>query len=522
VAAQGRDRLVDRGSGPRPYTPSVDFLVPVVGIGFGVLVMWLRGSGLPRLALWRLGRGADVSVRGRLRLPERSEAAILRRRGDDLVVTTRRRDWLVRAKDVRVARGQTSITEEDERWTVRLRGANGVVARLDVPGPWRKVVQALVGAEAPASRRRGATTFWPRWAIVVGAVSALALAGWLLVLLRTTGRSSSVLRITDDGMACWVTWTEGGVTHEGAPDCPDPSPAVGEPLKYLTTPWPVSGQAWDTELPWVLVSLLGLGVLIAGVRLLVSFVHARRRPAPERVTLVDPGADDPRKETGSPVGADATSGNWSGATTPDRPPVGAASTFSETLDLAERDLGWAEPPAGTPGPAGWWVDVVTAARSGPRWSLFLAVAAGVVALSASDDADVPVMTAGLVVAALGATWTVARSIQLLLHLRRPWQSTTTTPWAYRAIQDAEGSWSVLLLDGSHPRWLIPLRERPPVRGTCRVRGELRDGVAVHVLIGADVWLPSGDVVEVDADLVEGIRDDLTYQLTGQEPDPALP
>lgn len=80
---------------------------------------------------------------------------------------------------------------------------------------------------------------------------------------------------------------------------------------------------------------------------------------------------------------------------------------------------------------------------------------------------------------------------------------------------------MLLLEGSHPRWLVPLSARPPLHGNCRIRGELVDGAAVHVLIVGVLWLPTGGTVEVDDHVLAGVLDDLHHQTTGDEPDLSL-
>ena len=474
-------------------------------MGLSLAVLWLRQVGLPRLAMHRVHRGGQVAVRARLRLDDRKEAAIVRRCGADLAVSTNRRTWLVRAADIAVARGRTSADEEDERWTLRLRTTAGSVGFLDVRGPWRGVVQSMAETASPDATSGGRTgPLSPLWAVTSAATSAVALTAWLSILLRATERTSPVLRITDEETSCWVEWSEGTSTLRGAPTCPDPLPAIGEPMPYLTTPWPVQGHAWDPDLPWVLAVLIGAALVVAAAVMLGTVIRARSRPAPERVSLVDAGLEQ-------------------GHHTPTHPQSHAAGAASlvAALDQAEAELGWGDLPAGAPRRANWWADARTAIRSAPRWSLYLAIGGAVLALALSEDGASPFTVVGLVVTGFGVLWTLLRGVLLLVALRRPWHASTTTPWVHRAVQNASGEWWVLLLESGQPRWLVPLSARPPLHDTCRIRGELAHGAPVHVLIDGVLWLPTGGAVEVDEEIAAEALDDLHYQRTGDTPDLSL-
>lgn len=413
--------------------------------------------------------------------------------------------WLVSASDIAVARGRTGGAEQDERWTLRLRTAHGSLGLLDVRRPWREVVQSLADAAPTATTSSGRTgPPLPLWAVTTLATSAMALAGWLSILLRTTERVSPVLSITDEETSCWVEWSEGASTFRGAPTCPDPLPMIGDPMPYLTTPWPVQGYAWDTDLPWVLTVLLGAAIVVAATRIILSVVRGRGHSTPERVSLEDAGMDRPEHVTAH-----------------HEPRQAAPGSLTQVLDRAEADLGWADLPAGAPRRADWWADARTAVRSAPRWSLLLAMAGAALSLAVGEDGDSPATVVGLAVAGLGLFWTLLRGGMLLGALRGPMRASITTPWIHRAVQNASGEWWLLLLEGSHPRWLVPLSARPPLHGNCRIRGELVDGAAVHVLIVGVLWLPTGGTVEVDDHVLAGVLDDLHHQTTGDEPDLSL-
>ena len=64
--------------------------------------------------------------------------------------------------------------------------------------------------------------------------------------------------------------------------------------------------------------------------------------------------------------------------------------------------------------------------------------------------------------------------------------------------------------GDRPHWMVELAGpgHPPPAGRCGVRGDLRDGGAVQLRIGADFWMTAAPVSRVDDDLLEEVREDL--------------
>jgi hypothetical protein len=225
----------------------------------------------------------------------------------------------------------------------------------------------------------------------------------------------------------------------------------------------------------------------------VALVGARG-PTREAVTVSVPSAGTARSSAGAPVD--------------DLDLVGL-------IDLVSADLGWADVPEKHPGDGrqSWWLDARRAWRQAPRWPLFVAVAASVVALS-SEDGATPLTWAAGAAAALCVLWVLWRAWSTFAVLRPTWSEPFTSEWAFRSVEDATGQWILLLLLGRTPHWSVPVQARPPLQGTCLVRGELRDGGSIHVRIGADVWLPAGAVLRCDDDVREVLWRDLSFQLTG--------
>lgn len=336
------------------------------------------------------------------------------------------------------------------------------------------------------------------------------LVGWCAILLRTTERVSPVLSIDDENLSSWVEWTEQGHTFRGAPSCPDPTPHVGDPIHYLTTPWPVSGNAWDPDLPWVLAALLGLVVAVGLVRTIVAMVRR--------------GLDDAPALRVAPVRSARTAATTTaGATT-----AGTTTSAAPRPDLdalvrrAAEDLGWSELAEGPPAQPRWlwWADARRAWSVAPKWPVFVGLVAAGMGLGNADGGGRTALTAALfAVAVVSLAWIGWRFVSSHLALRRTWREPFTSEWVFWSVQDRAGSWLLLLVLGSTPRWAVLLPTRPPLRGTCLVRGELREGGSIHLRIGTSLWLPASPVIRVDEELVTEIADDLRYQLTGEEPAP---
>ncbi|MGN6754204.1 MAG: hypothetical protein ACTHJJ_16810 [Intrasporangium sp.] len=502
----------------------------------GLVLRWVRESVRPRSALRRAREGRPVTVHGRLQvepIPDglaparrrartaahRAERAVLERVGGDVHIITPGRHWALPVRGLQEATGRTWIDEREgeQRWSIRLQAPGGGQGTLTITAAWQPVLAAVAGAptgsavSAGVMRPAGVTGGQqsraharpplPRWATWTGGLAACFLGTWLFLLVRTTERVSPVLAVDGGNSACWVEWVEAGRTFRGAPSCDaDPMPTVGEPISYLTTPWPVQGNAWDTELPAVLATLLALVVAVTLIRVLVALVAARGRSRDAVMVSVLGAA------AGGHVAAPADSDELD---------------LAGLIDRASADLGWDDVPEKHPGDVrpSWWLDVRRGWQGAPRWPLFVTVGASCVALS-DDGAPTRLTWVAGGIAVLSLAWVLWRTASIVMGLRPTWDQPFTSEWAFRSVQDATGHWVLLLFLGATPHWSVAMPGRPPLRGTCLVRGDLEDGGSVHARIGADLWLPAGAVRRCDDELRTILRQDLCFQLAG-DPDADL-
>ena len=500
-----------------PILPRVEWLLlPVAGIVVGIVGTFVRNGLRPRLAAARLRRGRAVMVPATLVFDGRRRPARLARVGDDVHVVSAHDHVVVAASELASAATRGSVDTETGIVSVAadLVLPTGSLLTLLTEESWGQVLRDVTAPSTTGlrvSERRlrwlGARR-WPLWLAALS-VAAAGIVSTLMVL--GTERTTPVVRLVDDGYGCLVTWQENGQTFSGAPTCPDPVPAVGETLTYVTTPWPVRGNAWDLDLPWVLVSLLVLVAVVALSWHAWTWTRARRTP-PQRVALSSgtsvapvhphPAVDVPDDAPHLPHGGSAAQAGR------------AATTFDEAVDEAAARLGWGDvPPQEPPSTASpLLADVRRAWSATPR---ALTVLLGLGALSSYDRQWPSAVRAGLASLAVASTlWSLWVVASVYAALRRTWSEPFTSQWRTRLVHDSTGVWHLVLMLGSTPRWVVALPARPADTGTCLVRGDLTEGGSVHVLIGEQVWLPDSAVTRVDDAVTTELLDDLRWQSEG--------
>lgn len=302
-------------------------------------------------------------------------------------------------------------------------------------------------------------------------------------------RTSPVVRTTDtDGLlSCHVTWTQGALELTGAPDCPDPVPAVGEAMTYLTPVWPFAGQAWD---------LLGANLLVIAPTLVA-------------VALLGWGLVQGARRTGRPTQTYRTATEIA-----DRPADTGALGLLSLVDHAARALRWDAEPVHEPGTAGpsWRRDLRRALHAASWWPLGTTVVG--VLLSWDSGWPQTAIIGILAAAGLALVWTVWRVASTFLLLHRTWSAPFASEWTFRAVRDPAGEWLLLLFLGETPHWSVMAPGRPPLAGTALVRGDLEDGGSVHLQIGDELWLPASAVLRVTEEDLPELHDMIRFQLTG--------
>lgn len=451
-----------------------------------------------RLALRRLARGRAVRIPARIGGPGATVKGRLVRAGDEMHLLGKGIHWVVPVAELRgaPARGVVDSEEGGLGRAHALTGPDGAPGVVEVDDRWSGPLDALLAPTAASTEPSGPLPL--RRLLAPGLVgSALLFAGasafFGIVRAAAVERTSPVTRVTElDGLSsCHVQWTEGTQLLSGAPDCPDPIPAVGDPMTYLTPPWPFHGQAWDLIGGTVLVvAPLVVAALLAGWAVVGALRLRRRQPVLHRAV--------------APVGEPAL--------TRER------LTILALVDRAARLLRWEAEPLkklDATGPR-WRRDALRALAAAPRGLVMTAVPALLLAW-AFEWPDPVVLGIGAAVAA-SALWALARAVGIFRRLRRTWSAPVVGEWVHRAVRMPDGDWATLLFLDETPQWSVAMYGRPPLAGTARVRGDLSDGGSVHLLMDGEVWVPVSWAFALDHEDLDEIRDMLTFQLTG-EPTP---
>lgn len=466
-------------------------LVLVFLAGIGSMVYRDRVG--PALALRRVSRGGRVQVPVRVGPPAGARRGQLSRVGAELHLVSSTSHWVVPVAALRATptRGLVDVEEGELGRGYDLTGPEGEAGVLEVDERWTTVLDGLM-----TDTTLRADTSLPRRAGVdrglIGATALLAATSLFFGAVRALSveRTSPVLRTTEtDGVpSCHVQWGEGSTLLTGAPDCPDPVPAVGDPMTYLTPPWPFAGQAWDV----LGANLLAVAPSVVTVVLVGwAFVQgARRTRRPAR-------AYRPATEA------------------VDRQAVPDGVGLLSLVDHAARVLRWAAEPEHEPNASGppWRRDLLRALAATPRWPL------GITGLAllfswASEWPEAAVV--GIAAAAASALlWTVWRFVSTFLRLHRTWSAPFTSEWTFRGVRDPGGEWVLLLFLGETPQWSMFAPGRPPLAGTALVRGDLQDGGSVHLQIGEKVWLPGSVVLRVTEEELSELREMIRFELTGE-------
>jgi hypothetical protein len=112
-------------------------------------------------------------------------------------------------------------------------------------------------------------------------------------------------------------------------------------------------------------------------------------------------------------------------------------------------------------------------------------------------------------------WALARTAAVLREIRSAAGQPVSSEWDYLVVRTVEDAWVLLLLLGDTAHWSVVLPDAHPLpEGRCGVRGELRDGRAVHLVIAGETWVPAGPVVRLEDEDRAEIREDLVDRLVG--------
>lgn len=178
--------------------------------------------------------------------------------------------------------------------------------------------------------------------------------------------------------------------------------------------------------------------------------------------------------------------------------------------VAEREA-WAGETDPAPTPPGPWAQVRMAAGTARWWTLLpLVVVAGL-----AEGVSTPWRAALAAGGAVLLLWALARTAAVLREIRSAAGQPVSSEWDYLVVRTVEDAWVLLLLLGDTAHWSVVLPDAHPLpEGRCGVRGELRDGRAVHLVIAGETWVPAGPVVRLEDEDRAEIREDLVDRLVG--------
>lgn len=424
--------------------------------------------------------------------------------GDDVVVVGPGTHLRVSRSAFR-STGQRRIGVNDElfefaeqRGFVDAAGGRHLVGAVD---EWSPALDAqLEGHPRPAGRWQRIRAAVPTTPLVIVVLALLAFTGFQTLWAMGDDVEATVVRLVDhpeDGYTdCAVRWpAAGGPDAEpnyAEIDCYEPYPAVGDTVRIKALASPLEGAALDQEGTYEGLTLLtGGATLLAGTVVLVAAATRLRRPA---VRL-------------APIAA---------AEVTVAPPVDVArdADLPELLDALAVREGWQSSGTGTAPVQPAHAPLLMALGSARWWPV--AVLAGAAWLV---DGLPGALRAGLGAGAVAAlAWAVWRALTTLLAVRRAAVGPVTSEWDYRLIRDIGDEWYALLLLGRTPHWMVLLDEpgHPPTRGRCGVRGDLREGGAVHLRIDGTFWPTMSPVVRVDDDMMREMRRDVLDRLSGAD------
>lgn len=481
------------------------FIWPLLSI----LVCGLAGVGY---AAWR-DFGARRSVAAvtagrRVAIPMTVDAeGVVRghgvRDGMDFRILAKQHHLVVDREELRASRTRRGRFDDELFEFAELTGLVDDSGRHFYVGPpqeWGPAFRATL--DAPA---RPAGVLWRLWAgtsrVALGVAAVALLLGAVFQGIWWSGHevSAQMLKVVgdEDGGYCAVQWRDGDRREYAELDCYEPLPKAGDTVRARALAWPLDESALDYAGIFEFFTLAP-GAVAAGGLLGAAGLGIRRlrRPA-VRLRAAARGRAD---EEPPPTAKDA-----------EGMPL-------RTLAAAVGELeGWGDDVAAEPATPGWWGPMIMALGSA-RW-LPAVVLLGVAWLPESLPQQWRLgLTAGAGVVLVWALW---RSVTTYLAVRRPFSQPVTSEWDYQLVRTDDEDWVVLLLLGDTAHWAMYLgrdKGHPAATGRCGIRGDLREGGAVHIRIEGLFWVPASPVIRVDDDFRQDVREDLVTRLVGDPTD----
>ncbi|WP_392542377.1 hypothetical protein [Oryzobacter telluris] len=376
-----------------------------------------------------------------------------------------------------------------QRGFVDAAGTRYLVGALEEWEP--ALTAALQQPPRPASRWRRLAAAVPRRQVAGFAAATMVLLAFQGIWAAGHDVTATMVRVVgEEGLeSCAVRWAEDGAPGYAEVDCYAPFPAPGSPVVVRVLAAPFAGRALDHEGTYEGLTVIPGGLaLVLGALVVGTTVVRVRRPAIRLAPQPGPALD---------------------LTTPEPVTIATDAPLFDQLDALARVEGWSEGVTAAP-PQPWYQAPVVSLASARWWPVPLLAGIGLLVEELPEPVRYALGAAAVAVAlwaALGA-WTTWRTIHPAST------GPVTSEWDYSLVRLVDDEWLALLVLGQRPHWLVPLmgERHPAPTGRCGVRGDLRDGGAVQLLVDGEFWMSGGPVERVDDEMLSGLREEVTERL----------
>jgi hypothetical protein len=483
-----------------------DLIGPATGIGLSAAggfayAAWRGWRGRRSLPAVRAGRRVAIPV---LVDAEQDAPGLAVLDGNDLRVVTARHHLLLAREEVGRSATRRAKVDEDLAEVADLRGYVDDSGQRYFVGPtesWWPTFDALLAAPArPAGRLQRLRAGLPRSAVAVALVALVAAGLFQAIWWSGHDVPATMVRLVagEEGDSCAVSWHDGARPEHAEVDCYEPYPRVGSTVTVRALAWPFDESAMDREGSFEGITSLTVGPAILAV--VVGLVLAARRLRRPVVRLRAPK---------SPT---------AGMAPPRRAEVEDQS-LRELVRQVSRQEDWVGEATVEPPPRRWWQPLAMSLAAGRWWPAAALLAAAWVPESLPDPWRYALSAGALAV----LLWAAYRALAAWLVISRAARGTVTSEWDYQLVRTEDELWFVLLLLGDTPQWAVVLgsEEHPRPEGRCGVRGDLREGGAIQLLIEGRYWVGGSPVLRCDDEFRRDVREDLVERLgreVGQSPD----
>lgn len=442
------------------------------------------------------------------------------RDGQDLRVSTTRDHLVIDVDDIRKVRRRVEVVEvqQDIDELVLLAFHDSAERRHHVGVPTRTWAdfEAVTTGAATARPRLPWQAVLPRKMLALLVLLLLATACFQGLWFSGHDVTAQVISVDSEDLYMEVTWDDEGITQRDEVGYYEPDPSVGDTVTVRAMPWPLQGRAWGYD---GFYETMTVGSVVAGlgscVWLVVSYVRNVRRPAirvhapyvpATSSTTAGSSSNGHRGEDGGEPSETQSVGSVFGVPRPD------VSTVDLIKAVGLRS-GLDSEPVSAPPPESL-VTQVRIAWNGSFWWLAILPLFGAIVFNLS----MPFIWGGVAIAGAYAAYAIVTTSWVFIARRSPYRADWSSEWSFVSLSTGSNDYLVMLTVGPSVYWSTHVSGGfPGLTGQCWVRGQLRDGGAVQLRIGDDVWAPDAPVEKMSGEDVAVLRADLFTELAAPDP-----